>query len=92
VLTKRRKGATLSLPGARLKRVGLVATTCRTCGKVKVLVDGKKVKAVNLEAPRNRRRQVIMLPSFRRERATVTIKVRSSGRKVQIDGIVVSRS
>jgi hypothetical protein len=33
-----------------------------------------------------------MLPSFRRERATVTIKVRSSGRKVQIDGIVVSRS
>jgi hypothetical protein len=92
VLTTRRKGATLSLPGARLKRVGLVATTCRTCGKVKVLVDGKKVKAVNLEAPRNRRRQVIMLPSFRRERATVTIKVRSSGRKVQIDGIVVSRS
>jgi hypothetical protein len=92
VLTTRRKGATLSLPGARLKRVGLVATTCRTCGKVKVLVDGKKVKAVNLEAPRTRRRQVIMLPSFRRERATVTIQVRSSGRKVQIDGIVVSRS
>jgi hypothetical protein len=92
VLSTRSKGATLSLPGATLSRVGLVATTCRTCGKVKVLVDGRKVKAVNLQAARNRRRQVIMLPEFRRERGTVTIKVRSSGRKVQIDGVVVSRS
>jgi hypothetical protein len=92
VLTTRQKGATLSLPGASLKRVGLVATTCRSCGKVKVTVDGKKVKAVNLEAPRNRGRQVIMLPSFRRERGTVTVTVRSTGRKVQIDGIVTSRS
>jgi hypothetical protein len=33
-----------------------------------------------------------MLPTFRRERATVTVKVRSSGRRVQIDGLVVSRS
>jgi hypothetical protein len=92
VLTTREKGATLTLPGARLKRVGLVATTCRSCGKVKVLVDGKKVKAVKLTSTRNRRQQVIMLPSFRRERATVTVKVRSSGRRVQIDGLVVSRS
>ena len=85
------KGATLTRTGARLKRVGIVATTCRVCGKVNVLVDGQRVGRVNLAAPTTRRRQVIMLPAFRRQKATVTITVRSSGLRVQIDGLVVSR-
>jgi hypothetical protein len=88
----RRKGATLTLSGAVLKRVGIVATRCPSCGKVKVLVDGRKVGAVNLKAPSLRRRQVVMLPAFRREKGTVTLKVRSSGLRVQVDGIVTSRS
>lgn len=86
-----RKGATLTRTGARVKRVGVVATTCRVCGVVNVLVDGKKVGRVNLASPTFRRRQVRMLPPFKLERGTVTVKVRSSGKRVQIDGIVISR-
>jgi hypothetical protein len=91
-LVTRTRGASLTLPGANLKRVGLVATTCRTCGRVRVLVDGKKIKTVNLKASRTRRQQVLMLPAFGKERGTVTVQVRSNGRKVEVDGLVVSRS
>jgi len=86
------KGATLSRTGAKVKRVGVVATTCRVCGVVNVLVDGEKVGRINLAADRTRRRQVLMLPAFPRGKATVTVKVRSSGKRVQIDGIVLSRA
>lgn len=85
------KGATLRRTGAKVKRVGVVATSCRVCGLVNVLVDGAKVGRINLAADRTRRRQVFMLPAFARGTATVTVKVRSSGKRVQIDGIVLSR-
>jgi hypothetical protein len=88
----KRKNATLTRSGAKLKRVGIVATTCRRCGKVAVLVDGRRVGRINLKGDRTRRRQVLMLPAFKRERGTVTIRVRSRGLKVQIDGLVTSRS
>lgn len=92
-LTTTTKGATLTRAGARLKRVGIVATTCRSCGVVNVLVDGDKVGRINLSSSSKdtRRRQVIMLPAFARQKATVTVKVRSSGERVQIDGLVISR-
>ena len=92
VRTTTRRGATLTRTGAQLKRVGIVATTCRTCGKVNVLVNGRKVGRIKLTGDRTRRRQVLMLPAFKRRKGTVTLKVRSSGARVQIDGIVISRS
>jgi hypothetical protein len=33
-----------------------------------------------------------MLPAMSRQKATVTLKVRSSGQRVRIDGLVLSRS
>lgn len=87
-----RKGATLSRPDAKVRRVGLVATTCPRCGVVVVRVDGRKVGRVNLASPTFRRRQVLMLAPFQLERGTVTVTVRSSGLLVQIDGLVLSRS
>ena len=69
-----------------------MATTCATCGVLNVLVDGKKVGRVNLKAASRHRKQLIMLAPFARQKATVTLKVRSSGLTVQVDGLVVSRS
>ena len=92
VLATTDKGATLTRTGAKVKRIGVVATVCRACGVVNVLVDGNKVGRINLAAPSTRRRQVLMLPAFDRQTATITVKVRSSGARVQIDGIVVSRA
>jgi hypothetical protein len=90
-LVTRQQGATLTKAGARIRRIGLVATTCRTCGVVLVRIDGKKVGKINLSAPVTRRRQVIMLAPFRREKGTVTVTVRTSGSKIEVDGIVLSR-
>jgi hypothetical protein len=90
-LTTTRKGATLVRTGARLKRVGVVASTCRSCGKVAVLLDGKRIGTVNLAGTKHAS-QVLMLPAVSRQRATVTLKVRSSGQRVRIDGLVLSRS
>jgi hypothetical protein len=86
-----RKGATLVRTGARVKRVGVVASTCPRCGKVAVLLDGERIGTVNLARP-TRRSQVLMLRPVRLQRATVTLKVRSSGQRVRIDGLVLSRS
>jgi hypothetical protein len=72
--------------------VGLVATTCGTCGKVAVLVDGKRVGRVNLSSPSRHRRQVFMLPPVKRGPATVTLRVLTSGLTVQVDGLVLSRT
>ena len=90
-VTTTRKGATLVRTGARVKRVGLVASTCPTCGKVAVLLDGKRIGTVDLAGPR-RATTVLMLPAVSLQRATVTLRVRSSGQRVRIDGLVLSRS
>lgn len=90
-LTTTTKGATVTRTGARVRRVGIVATTCRSCGKVAVLLDGRRVGTVDLAGPR-RTSTVLMLPAVRRQQATVTLRVRSSGQRVRIDGLVLSRS
>ncbi len=90
-LATRSKGASLTRTSARVRRVGVVASTCRRCGSVAVLVNGKRIGTVNLAGP-FRRSRVLMLPAFTRKRATVTLRVRSSGALVRIDGLVLSRS
>jgi hypothetical protein len=90
-LTTKSKGASLTRSSARVRRVGLAAGTCRACGKVAVLVDGKRIGTVSLAGPR-RTTQVFMLPAFRLHKATITLRVRSSGAPVRIDGLVLSRS
>ena len=87
----KQKGATLSRSGARVRRVGVVATTCPKCGIVAVLVDGQRIGRINLSSPAFRRGQVTMLPAVKRQRATVTLKVFSTGKTVQVDGLVLSR-
>jgi hypothetical protein len=90
-VTTTNKGATLTRTSAKVKRVGVMASTCRTCGKVAVLADGKRVGTINL-AGANHRSTVVMGPVFARQTATITLRVRSSGARVRIDGLVLSRS
>ena len=90
-LTTTRKGATVSRTSARVRRVGVAAGTCRACGKVAVVVDGKRIGTVNLAGPKQKTK-VFMLPAFRLHKAAVTLRVRSSGAPVRIDGLVLSRS
>jgi len=88
-LSAKRFGSTLSATGVTLKRVAVVAKKCSTCGVVGVYVAGKLIAKVNLRAA-TVSRAVIALPAFEQRSGTVTLKVLSSGKLVQIDGLGVS--
>lgn len=88
-----RKGAKLTLSSARVARVAILATTCPSCGKVRVTVKGKSVGTINLYSSTTKRRQLLRLPHFPRRAGTVVLKVVSpQGKRVQIDGLALGRS
>jgi hypothetical protein len=85
--TSARRGATLTLPAAQLHQVAVVATYCQTCGSIAIFVGGHRIKIIDLHSDVSRRQVVTTLPAFSTRRATVTVRVLSSGKTVQIDGI-----
>ena len=87
VTTKR--GATLALSGVILRRAAVVATTCRTCGKVGVYVAGRLVGRLSLTSSKSKR-TTLLLPAFSPRKGTVTLKVLSRQKKVEIDALGVS--
>jgi hypothetical protein len=91
VTSTTRKGATLSVRNARAAKAGVVATTCAACGRLSVIVKGKRVGTISLVSPTTVRRAVLMIPRFGTRPGPVTLKVLTGGRRVQVDGLVVSR-
>ena len=89
-LTTSTRGATLSMSGVVLKRAGIVAVTCPTCGVVAITVNGTEVGRVNLEASTTSRK-LKALHEFSLRSGKVAIKVLSSGKPVRIDALAVSR-
>jgi hypothetical protein len=89
--TSTRYGATLSRSGLQTSRLSLVATKCSFCGVVGVYVGSTLLAKVNLYAATTKRKVVIPLPRFSLRTTTVTLKVLSSGKTVQVDGLATSR-
>jgi hypothetical protein len=87
-----RIGSTLRLSSARIKRIGVLATTCASCGKVAVLVNGTRVGTINLHSATTHRQTLLMLPAFSRRTGDVILRVKTSGLRVQIDGLALSRT
>ncbi|HET6817503.1 MAG TPA: glycoside hydrolase domain-containing protein [Mycobacteriales bacterium] len=84
--------AAMSRTNEQVYRIGIVATRCVSCGKVRILVGGQSVGVIDLTASTVQRRRTLLLPAFTSLRkGTVTIRVISSGKTVQIDGLVISR-
>ncbi|MDP2773472.1 MAG: DPP IV N-terminal domain-containing protein [Nocardioides sp.] len=84
------RNATLTRTGARLKRLGVLATTCPTCGKIDLFVGSTKVGRINLaRGTRTVNRKPILLPAFGLRSGAVRVKVVTKGRLVRIDGLFV---
>ena len=92
-LSSSRKGVSVTRSAARVRRVGVVVTTCAACGSLAVVVDGKTVGRLRLTSAVRHRHQVLMLPTIvPLGRHTVSVRSSTSGRLVQIDGLVLSRT
>jgi hypothetical protein len=91
--TSSTEGAELTLAGVQAKQIALVATTCRKCGSVQVLLGSTSLKTVNLASKSEKREQVIPVASFSSvQTGTVTVRVTTAGKRVIIDGLGVSRT
>ena len=79
----------LTRTGARLQRLAVVATRCSGCGVVGVYVGRALIGKINL-AGATQYRRLYALPAFGSRTGIVKIKVLSSGKQVQIDGLGIS--
>ena len=87
------KGAKLVRTGAQAKRIAIVATTCSTCGRVSVYWGSTLLKTVSLVSTTTKNKRVITIATFAEVRSgTITLKVYASGKKVLIDGLVISKN
>jgi len=88
-----RLNATLKRTGAAFDRIGIVATRCPTCGKVGIYLGTTLLGKISLVRATTLKQAVLLLPKLPTIRTgTVTIKVLTSGKTVQIDGLALSRS
>jgi hypothetical protein len=86
-------GARLVRTGAVARRIAIVATTCPTCGSVRVYWGSTLLKTISLKSATTVNKRVIsvtVFPSVRK--GTVTVKVYSARKKVVVDGVVIGRA
>lgn len=88
-----RTGATLSSTASvTTRRVGVLATTCKACGSVRVYVGTRYLGAVSLVSARTLHEQVRYLP-LPRGLVSGRVQLRTtSARAVHVDGLLLSRS
>jgi hypothetical protein len=84
--------ASAARTGAELDRVAIVATRGPGMGSVAVYVGTARIGTISLAAPATHYRSLISLPSFSYRAGTVRVKVISTGKPVQLDGLAISRS
>jgi hypothetical protein len=90
-LSSTTSGAKLTRTGVKARRLALVATTCPTCGSVQVYWGTKLLKAVSLKSATTVNKKLITITTFSSLSAgTLSLKVYGSGKKVMIDGVVLS--
>jgi len=90
-LLSTKSGAKLTRTGVKVKRLALVATTCPTCGSVKVYLGSKLLKTVSLKSTATVNKKLITVYTFSAVTSgTLSITVSTSGKKVLIDGVVIS--
>jgi hypothetical protein len=63
-----------------------------SCGIVGINVGSTLIGKTTLYAASTAYRQLILLPKFTYRTGTVTVKVLTSGKTIQIDGLALSRT
>jgi hypothetical protein len=88
------KGASLSKNNVKARSIVLLATRCDGCGNASVSWNGKVLKQVSLNSPSGLtlESQRMAIETFGRVKSgNIKIKVTSTGKRVDIDGIALTR-
>jgi hypothetical protein len=85
------RGAALTFGTAQAKRLALLVTKSPTAGSIQVLWNGTVLAQLNLAASTTTKKSLVQLPPFASvQSGTVTVKVVSTGKPVEIDALGVS--
>ncbi len=87
-MTAKSAHRTLTKAGVRAGRIGIVATTCRNCGKVQVRLGSKVIGTVNLHSTSTRPHRILLLPAFT-PRSGKLVLTTTSKRMVRIEGVAI---
>jgi hypothetical protein len=88
-----RLGAKLTRSSVTAQRIAVVATTCSTCGSIKVYWGSTLLKTISLKSTKTMNKKTIAVVTWTTAKTgTLTIKVASSGKKVIIDGVGIRRN
>ncbi|MEP6761024.1 MAG: choice-of-anchor D domain-containing protein [Sporichthyaceae bacterium] len=86
-------GAALSRTGAQARQLFLLATTCSTCGSVDIYLGSRRLQTVSLVTSSTRYSAVITGPRLTGVvTGTLRIVIRSTGHRVDIDGVAFRRT
>ena len=86
-------GAKLTASKVTAQRIAVVATTCSTCGSIKVYWGSTLLKSISLKSSTTANKKLITVIAWGAPKTgTLSIKVASSGKKVMIDGVVIRRT
>jgi hypothetical protein len=89
--TTTRGAAYYAMSSRTIRQLGVVATTCPTCGSVAFYVGSRKVGSVSLARTTTTPRAVLLLPRLTTPLSGAwKVVVTSSGRLVRLDGIAVT--
>ena len=82
--------AKLTRTSVKARRIAIVATTCSTCGSIKVYWGTTLLKTISLHSATTVNRKLITVTTFTSVRTgTLSIRVITSGKKVIIDGLAI---
>jgi len=86
-------GARLTRTGVVARRIALVASTCSTCGIVRVYWGSTLLKTINLYSRTTVNQKLIAVTTFSSARTgTLKITVTSRGKRVIVDGVAIRRN
>ena len=84
------QGASMRSTSSRtVRRLGLAALGCPTCGSVALYVGATRIRTVSLARPTSGR-IVLTFPAFAARTGTVKLVVTSRGKPVIVDGVLIS--
>jgi hypothetical protein len=85
--------ASLTRTSVQAKRFAIMATTCPTCGSVKVYWAGSLLKTISLASTTTVNKKLITVTTFSTVKTgTLKLVVGTSGKQVRIDGVAISRT